>query len=267
MDPCLPHAVLALCTAALLPPVVAQQPATAAAVSVDMQTMPLRLDGRGRMAALLDRASGRDLAQPGRAFCRLDTAAGFLDPEAASQAAGRVTFAFPGGAVLAYTVTPANGFAVWDLAEVRGTDLAALESVRLAELNLTGLPTFRSQPNAVSGDDATVAVMATRINVCASGTAEASRGASRDGVTHTFTAAPADRPGATGWHASPPPPPDPPATAGPCAAGPAGLPRVSPACHAEGVARAWDRTGRLPSEVVFRRGREAETPSMEVRQP
>jgi hypothetical protein len=194
---------LTVCAAMLLPTVWAQPAAPAGAgVSVDMGLTRLQLDGRGRLVALIDTASGRDVARKGADFCRLQTAAGFLVPESATQAGAGVTFAFPGGSALVYTVTPGTGFSVWELAEVKGLDLAKVEAIRLCDLNVLGLPTLRAQLNAVSGDTSTVAVLATHLNVRPSSAAAGSRGGNQEGVTHAITAVPVDRPAATGRQAA-----------------------------------------------------------------
>ncbi len=190
---------VALCAAALAGAAPAEP---APGIAVEMGTARLLIDGRGRVAALTDAASGRNLAVPGGPFCRMETDTGSLLPEAAARTDAGVVFSFPGGIALAYTITPGAGFSVWELAEVRGIALEAVQSVRLCDLTLAGLPIFRRQLNAVSGDTATVAVMAARVNVCASGVAGAERGGNREGVTHQFVPVPADRPGAAGRQAA-----------------------------------------------------------------
>lgn len=184
----LARTTLCACAALLLPTLWAQ-PAVpdGAGVSVDMGLMRLQLDGQGRLAALVDAASGRDLARPGAGFCRLQTAAGFLSPTRATQTANTVTFTFAGGGALVYAVTPGVGFAVWELTDLRGIDLATLKAIRLCDLNVLGLPTLRTQLNAVSGEESTVAVLATHLNVEATGASSTSRGLSLSGVTHSFT--------------------------------------------------------------------------------
>ena len=143
---------------------------------LDMQTARLELDGRGRLAAWVDAVTGRDVARPGAPFCRLQTAAGAIDPAAVTQAGNTVSFAFPGDITLVYRVTPGDGFSVWEVADIRGIELAEVQSLRLCDLNVTGFPTLRPQLNAVSGEDGTVAVLSTHLNVRPSSIAGANRG-------------------------------------------------------------------------------------------
>ncbi|OGV82289.1 MAG: hypothetical protein A3K19_25155 [Lentisphaerae bacterium RIFOXYB12_FULL_65_16] len=185
---------ISLCIALLLPavwaqnapPVAAPNTATGAGITVDMGLTRLQLDAHGRLAALVDTASGRDMARKGSDFCRLQTEAGYLLPESATQAGDTVTFTFPGGITLVYRVTPGAGFSVWEVSDLKGLDMAKLESVRLCDLNVTGLPTLRTQLNAVASDENTVAVLATHINVHAVSVAGTNRGSNKQGVTHSF---------------------------------------------------------------------------------
>lgn len=206
MNPRLTRTVLCAWAAlALELPGAAAQPAAPAvtpAVTVDMGMARLQLDGRGCLLALVDTASGRDAARPGGPFCRLETQAGVILPESAVQAGDTVTFAFAGGRALAYKVRPGSGFSVWELAELKGIEPAELDAVRLCELNVLGLPTLRAQLNAVSSDAQTVGLLATHLNVRPSSRAAGSGGGNREGVTHSFTAVPADHPTAAGRQAA-----------------------------------------------------------------
>jgi hypothetical protein len=180
--------MLSVCAAMFWSAVWAQPaPAGGGGVSVEMGLTRLQLDSQGRLAALVDPASGHDVAQPGAGFCRLQTADGFRLPESATQAGDTVTFTFAGGGALVFKVTTGSGFSVWELSDVKGMDLATLLSVRLCNLNLTGLPTLRQQLNAVSSDEQTVAVLATHFNVRASAVGAASRGSNKEGVRHSFS--------------------------------------------------------------------------------
>lgn len=195
---------LCACVAMALPVASAQQPppVAAPAVTVDMGVTRLQIDAQGRLSALVDAASGVDAARPGMPFCRLQTDAGLLLPEGAAQAGDTVTFRFQGGGVLEYRVATGAGFSVWELSAVQGIDPAALASLRLCELNLVGLPTLRTQLNAVSNDARTVGLLATHINVRPSSVAAGSGGGNREGVAHSFMPVPADHPGATGRSAA-----------------------------------------------------------------
>ncbi|MCD6352156.1 MAG: hypothetical protein J7M26_08545, partial [Armatimonadetes bacterium] len=139
--------------------------APSAPVQLDWGTATLRLDDHGCVAALVDKASGRELAVPGHPFCELHTEGGWLKPISVAAAHGQVSFSFPDGATVTYHVRTAQGFSLWELTSFGGVDPAKLSQVKLAALNLNGLKTLASPMNAYYDDTSAVALMATSLNV------------------------------------------------------------------------------------------------------
>jgi len=76
----------------------------ATALDIGWSTGLLQLDDQGRVTALLDRATGRNVAAPGRPLCRVQTDRGWLEPESVALAGELLTMRFAGGVTLVWRV-------------------------------------------------------------------------------------------------------------------------------------------------------------------
>ncbi len=156
------------------------------AVEVKWDTATLRLDDTGRVQALLDTATGRNLAVPGRALCRLQIDGTLASPTQVRRSGNHVAFSFPGGAAIVFRVSTGKGYSLWEVTDVEGVDVARVETLRLCELNLDGLKTLGGTMNAYHSDDFAAAVMATHVNVHGFSVGASSTGGNSKGVSHTF---------------------------------------------------------------------------------
>jgi len=156
----------------------------ATALDIGWPTGLLQLDDHGRVTALVDRATGRNVAGPGRPLCRVQTADGWLDPEAVTLAGESLTMRFAGGVTLHWQVRTGSAFAWFELARVEGE--AAIQTIRLADLTVRELPTLATMAGAAYDDSFAVAVMATHPNIKGGGVGGGSGGSNLSGVTHLF---------------------------------------------------------------------------------
>lgn len=156
----------------------------AAALDIRWPTGLLQLDEQGRVTALVDTATGRHVAVPGRPLCRVQTAGGWLDPEAAMLVGETLTLRFAGGLALHWQVRTGPSFAWFELARLEGGD--GIQSLRLADLTIRDLPTLAAVLGAAYDDRFAVAVIATHPNVKGGGVPGGSGGGNLTGVTHTF---------------------------------------------------------------------------------
>ncbi len=155
-------------------------------VTVDLGAAVLRLDDRGRLAELTDKATRTNYAVAGTPFCRLETRTATRLPASATAAGDRVTIAFEGGARLVLRVAPGDGFAVFTVVALDGIDPAEVEWLRLADLRVRELPTVAGVINRATNGAFNAAVMATTINVQGAPLAARTSSGDKPGVTSDF---------------------------------------------------------------------------------
>jgi len=160
--------------------------AATTAVEVKWDTATLRLDDTGRVLALLDNATGRNLAVPGKPLCRLQVNGDLASPTQVRRSGDRVVFSFPGGAAVVFRVSTGKGHSLWEVTSVDGVDLGRVEALRLCDLNLDGLNALGGSVNAYYSDDFGTAVMGTRVNVHGFPVGASAIGGDAKGVSHTF---------------------------------------------------------------------------------
>ncbi len=139
--------------------------ATPTAVTVDWGTAALTIDERGRMTALTDASTGKNLVPAAYPFCTIKTPKGTQSPLKVTKQGDRISFFFPGGGQIIFQVTTRRGFSLWRVDGLAGIDPNSIETATWCSLPLAGLKTVGGQMNACYGRRFAVAVMTTAINV------------------------------------------------------------------------------------------------------